>query len=202
MVESQRATEPLIRARYCQEWLEFVGKDDEPWRSRFLGRISPELRATIDGTVRVGWIPLAIHVKLADILLEAYGIQRAHAYYRRAFAASLRGPLLGPLSQSAARLFGITPGTLARWASRGYDATFKHAGFVVGQELGPGRARIEYRDLPRIATASEAWLQSAHGSAYGAFDFLGVDGLARLDLSGRSAGRLRLDLEWTVPASG
>ena len=201
MIESRRETEPLVRARYCQEWLDFVSKDDEPWRSRFLERISPDLRATIEGTARVAWAPLAIHVKLAEILVDAYGIQRAHAYYRRAFAASLRGPVLGPLSQSAARLFRITPGTFARWASRGYEASFKHAGFVVGQELGPGRARIEYRDLPGIATGSEAWLQSAHGSAYGAFDFLRVDGIARIDLSGRRAGRLRLDFEWAVPAS-
>ena len=39
-------------------------------------------------------------------------------------------------------------------------------------------------------------MQSAQGSAYGAFDALGVDGLVRLDLSTRSQGGMVLDLEW------
>jgi hypothetical protein len=40
-------------------------------------------------------------------------------------------------------------------------------------------------------------MTSPHGSAYGAYDVLGVEGVVRLDLSGRPEGRLVLDLEWT-----
>jgi hypothetical protein len=188
---------PLVRARFCQEWLEMIEKEAEPLRGRFLARVPRALREAIEGASRVAWLPLEYHVALSDIQLETYGAVRAHDYFRRAFAASLRGPYLGPLLQTGAKVLGLTPGAVARWAGRGYEAGFRNAGKLHGEQLGPGHARLLYSELPAICTASDAWMTSPHGSAYGAYDVLGVEGVVRLDLSGRPEGRLVLDLEWT-----
>ncbi len=32
--------EPLVRARFCQEWLTLVGIEEEPYRSRFFARVT------------------------------------------------------------------------------------------------------------------------------------------------------------------
>jgi hypothetical protein len=190
-------SEPLVRARFVQEWLAQVDEEDDPWRARFFARLPREEREIIDNTSRVGWLPVRYHVLLADVLLETFGPARAHDYYRRAFAASLAGPLLGPLVKTGARLLGFTPGTLARWLPRGWEITFKGVGDVHGEVLGPGLARIEYRNLPQVCRDSEAWLRSSQGSAYGAYDRMGVVGVVRLDLSGRAEGSMRIELEWT-----
>ena len=47
---------------------------------------SYEIVAQIDGMSRVAWMPLSVHVKLADVQLEVFGAVGAHEYYRRAFA--------------------------------------------------------------------------------------------------------------------
>lgn len=180
-----------------------IAKEEEPWRGRFLGRVPRALREEIESAARVAWIPIENHVRLSDIQLETYGAVRAHDYFRRAFASSLRGPFFGPLLKTGVRLLGLSPATMARWAGRGYEAGFRNAGKIVGEVLGPGHARLAYSGLPAVCVASDAWMTSPHGSAYGAYDVLGVaDGIVRLDLSHRAEGRLVLDLEWEEAKAG
>jgi hypothetical protein len=189
--------ESLVRARFCQEWLENAAAEAEPHGARFVARVDAALREKIESAARVGWLPLSIYVQLADITQDAFGAVQAHAYYRRAFAASLTTPFFAPMMQLGARLLGLTPATFIRWASKGWDASFKNAGTVTGELLGPGHGQLLYRDLPAIFTDSDAWLLSCQGSAYGAYDVLGVDGVVRLDIGDRNVGRVVLDLEWT-----
>lgn len=173
-----------------------IAKEEEPYRSRFLARVTGEMREQIQGASRVAWLPLSVHVELSEIQLETFGVARAHDYYRRAFADSLKGPVLGPLVLTAARLLGLSPASFVRWASRAHEAGFKNAGAVVGEVLGPCHARLEYSRLPGICTASDAWLASTQGSAYGAYDVLGVEGVVRLDTRDRANGRMLVELEW------
>jgi hypothetical protein len=154
------------------------------------------MREQIVAASRVAWLPLAMHVQLAEIQLDTFGVQRAHEYYRRAFAASLNGPVLGPLMMTAARLLGVSPASFVRWAPRGYEAGFRNCGEVNGVVLGPQRARLEYSNLPAVAIQSEAWVTSTLSSAYGAYDVLQIEGVIRLDERGRTQGKLALDLEW------
>jgi len=188
---------PLVRARLCQEWLSQIATEEEPYRGRFLARVTDEMRAEIDGASRVAWLPLAIHVRLADIQLDTFGSVRAHEYYRRAFRRALMGPILGPLVRTGTRVLGVSLGSFVRWSSRGYDASYKNAGDLVGEVLGPGRARLVFRNLPPICTASDAWLMSAQGSAYGLYDVLHLDGVVRLDTGQRANASMMLELEWS-----
>jgi len=195
-----QSREPRVRARHCQEWLALIEKSEEPWRSRFLERLAPELRDQIESAARVGWLPVGAHVALADTLEQTFGEMRAHAFYRHAASAWLTGPLVGPVVRATAHLFDLTPSVLARWAPRGWDVSFKDCGELAGESHAPGHARLIYRDLPPICTASAAWMSSAQGSTYGVLDVIGVDAVVRLDVSAKSEGRMYVDIEWTVPS--
>jgi len=192
--------EPLVRARFVQDWLLFVDNEDEPWRGRFRALLPARDRELIEASSRVGWLPLHYHVLLADVLAEAFGAQRSHAFYRRAFVASLATPIFRPLVTTAARVLGFDPGSACKWYARAWESGFKGAGEASGEVLAPGRGRIEYRQLATVCINSDAWLESCVGCAYGLFDLTNVDGLARLDLSGRAEGRMRLDVEWAKRA--
>jgi hypothetical protein len=194
--------EPQVRARACQEWLTFVETEDDPWKSRFFAGLDPTLREAIESASRVAWLPIGAHVKLADTLQDAYGAVRAHAYYRRSFAAALSGPVLGPFVRTAAQVLGVTVHSFARWAGRGWETAFRNAGGLSGEAVGPEHARITYYGLPPVCTASDGWMLSAQGSAYGVYDIVGVEGVVRLDLSKRSEGTMVLDLEWTTRGGG
>jgi hypothetical protein len=194
---SSGLAEPLVRARLCQEWLSSIAAEEEPYRGRFFASLTEEMVAQIDGMSRVAWMPLSVHVRLADVQLEVFGAVRAHEYYRRAFGRTLSGPILGPLVRTGARVLGVSVGSFVRWASQGYAASYKNAGELRGEVLGDGRARLVFEGLPPICTKSDAWLMSTQGSAYGLYDFLRVDGVARLDTRDRAKGRMVLELEWS-----
>jgi hypothetical protein len=191
--------EPLIRARHLQEWLANVKREEDPWRARFFAAVPGDMRCAIESASRVEWLPVAMHVSLAEIVEETFGPVRAHEYYRRAFAASLRGPILGPLLRTGVRLLGLTPASLVRWAAHGWRSSMRHCGTVAGELLGPGHGRLVYAGLPAVCTASEPWLDSSQGSAYGALDAMGATGVVRLDKSEKAQGRMVLDVEWVEP---
>ncbi|HEY3818254.1 MAG TPA: hypothetical protein VGL81_13835 [Polyangiaceae bacterium] len=193
------AAEPLTRARHLQEWLANVAREDDPWRARFFAALPTDMRQTIEATSKVEWLPARMHVVLAEILGEAFGPARAHAYYRRAFAASLRGPVLGPLLRTGIRILGVTPASMIRWAGHGWNSSFRNCGSVSGELLGPAHGRLLYSGLPAVCTTSDAWLDSAQGSAYGALDAMGATGVVRLDKSERGQGRIVLEVEWIEP---
>jgi len=173
-----------------------VATEEEPYRSRFFERITPEMRAQIDEASRVAWLPIALHVRLADIQLESFGAARAHDYYRRAFVSAIKGPIFAPLLLTAVRLLGLSPATFVRWASRGHEAAYRNMGTLKGEVLGPNRARLTFFELPSVCTESDAWVMSAQGSSYGVYDLLETEGVVRIDTHGRAQGTMRLELEW------
>lgn len=191
-------TAPSVRARHLQRWLRNIAYAEDPWRGRFFAALPSEAREAIEGAMPEVWLPVAHHVLLADLMSDAFGPARAHEYYRRDFVASLRRPPFASLVKTGARVLGITPGAFLRWSGRVYEAVFRAAGAAHGQVLGPGHGRLSYEGLPAICTASDPWLDSAQGSLYGIYDFLGTrGGVVRIDKSRRTEGRLDLELEWT-----
>jgi hypothetical protein len=135
-------------------------------------------------------------VRLADVIHEAFGAARAHEYYRRAFARALRLPPFDSLVHTGLRVLGVTPASFLRWSERGWQLSFRSCGGVYGEVLGEKRGRLVYHDLPDVCTASDPWLDSAQGSAYGVFDLLSVTGIVRMDKSARARGGMALELEW------
>lgn len=173
-----------------------MAQEQEPYRTRFFARVTPEMRAQIDGATRVAWLPIALHVRLADIQLEAFGPAGAHDYYRRAFVSAIKGPIFAPLLMTGVRLLGLSPAGFIRWSSRGHDTCYKNVGSMHGEVLGPYHGRVTFRDLPEICARSDGWVMSTQGSAYGLYDLLEMSGVVRLDTSGRAQGKVVLELEW------
>jgi hypothetical protein len=197
-------SEPLVRARFVQDWLSRLADEPDPWRSRFfiaLDRRDPGARHAIRRAPGVGWVDFRYHVLLADVMAETLGLQRSHEFYRRGFVASLSTPILGPLIKSGTRLFGFTPALFCRWYAHGWQVCTRDAGQAAGELVGPARGAITYTALPSVCARSDAWLNSAVGSAYGVLDAMGLTGLVRQDLSRRGEGIMRLDVEWSPRAA-
>jgi serine/threonine protein kinase len=188
---------PKVRARHLKDWLLAAARDEDPWRARFFAALPDETRDVIEAAIGSSWLPVDLHVQLADIMQDSYGPARAHEHYRRSFAESVRGGIFGPVVRTGMRLFGTTPAAFLRWADRGWDTSFRSCGGLIGESEGPGRGRLIYKDLPPVCLASDAWLGSAQGSAYGAYDVCEVSGVVRIDTRRRSEGSIQLVLEWT-----
>lgn len=188
---------PQVRARHIQFWLELVERCEEPYRTRFFAALPPDVRAQADAAAPGTWLPIDLHVTLADVLHATFGATRAHDFYRHAMQASLAGPLFAPLVRTGARIFGLSPATCVRWAPKAWEASFRNAGTLTGEILEPGRARLVYRDLPNVCMGSDAWIESSQGSAYGVIEMTRAEGLVRIDLTERARGGYSLEIQWT-----
>lgn len=187
-----------MRARHLQDWLALVSREPDPYRGRFFAGIEGRTRAVIEGAGRWDWLPVGLHVELADRLADAFGPARAHDYYRRAFRASVRGAVLGPLLETGIKLMGLSPASLLKWAGHGWNSSFRDCGSVKGVVLGPGHGLIVYDALPAVCTASAAWIDSAQGTAYGAYDLTGVtEGVVRMNKRRLEERHFELELEWS-----
>lgn len=114
--------------RHLKDWLALVAREPAPYNQRFRDQLAPEIVAEIESVGAATWLPTGHHVAMADALREAFGRAREHDYYRRAFGESLRLPVLGPLFQVGLRLFALDPAMCLRWASKGWDASFRNLG--------------------------------------------------------------------------
>jgi hypothetical protein len=189
----------MVRARHMQVWLDNMGEAEDPWRRNFFAALPADVRHEIEAAARLDWLPAAYHALFADLVVAAFGPVRSHDYYRRSIARELRSPFWEAVVRTGTRLLGFNPGTFLRWASKGWESSFRNCGALHGEVVAPMRGRLLYDGLPPVLTASEAWLDSAQGSVYGVFDLCGVSGVARLDKGGRSEGRLVVELEWVDP---
>jgi hypothetical protein len=187
---------PEVRARHVQDWLVQVAREPEPYASRFREHLPPEMIAQIETVTATTWLPAQYHVAMADALRDAFGRTREHEYYRRAFVASMHGGAFGTLFAVGIRLFGLTPRAFLRWAAKGYDASFRNCGSLEGEVLDETRGRVVYRDLPKVCTDSDAWLESAQSTIYGVFDVTETNGIVRIDTSKRAEGAMIVELEW------
>jgi hypothetical protein len=189
-------SEAQVRARHLQDWLGLVSEEPEPWSGRFRQALAPEVAQPIEAAGRSDWLPVALHVKLAETLAASFGPARAHDYYRRAMGKAVRGVVLGPLVRTGTRLLGLTPASFLRWAAHGWKSSFRDCGSLSGVVIEAGRGRLIYENLPEVCAGSSPWVESAQGSAYGVYDLTGVGGVVRLDTRDLAHGRFELQLEW------
>lgn len=189
-------SEALVRARHLQEWLKAVAEEPEPWSARFQSALDPESTRLIGSSARQEWLPVGLHVRLAEVLHASFGPARAHDYYRKAMTRAVRGPILGPLFRTGSKLLGLTPAAFLRWAAHGWASSFRDCGSLTGVVVEPGRGRLIYDSLPEVCFASAPWVDSSQGSAYGVYDLTGVGGVVRMDKKDLARGHFELELEW------
>lgn len=190
------ARKSLVRARNLQHWLELVAATEPPYPERFAQRLSPATHALITEAAPVAWLPAELHAELAEVTLAAMGVRRAHDYYRQAFVASMDGPLFGPLVRAGVAVLGLSPAGFLRWVDRVWDLSFRDAGSLRGEVLGPGHGRLLYRDMPRLCAASDAWVETMPSMNYGMLDLTRRSGVVRFIERDPAAGNFTIELEW------
>jgi hypothetical protein len=188
---------PLVRARHLQQWLALIAATEAPYPERFLQRLAPATRTLITEASPVAWLPAGLHAELAEVMLAAFGARRAHEYYRHAFAASVEGPIFGPLLRAGVAMFGLSPAAFVRWAHKGWQLSFRDAGSLQGEVLEGSRGRIHYRDLPPECAANAAWVESMPSSIYGMLDVTRRTGVVRFIERDPAAGNFTLEIEWS-----
>ena len=196
------SSQPVVRARHLRSILEHVARLPEPSRGAVLEAMSPEALAAIRGSASSDWLPFALDLDLTHALARALGPEGQHRFFQQQQLDSFGSPLFRVLVDSATSLFGLDPGSWARWIPRGWGAVFRGCGDWVVDRAERGVVHAALVAPPPGCLEDDVWLRSV-ASSFSAFLLIarteGDFALVRVDRA-RQAALYRM--RWTARPSG
>jgi hypothetical protein len=138
-----------IRAAQLQAQLQALEQLDHADASRIVAELEPATLQRITHATRVDWLPVELHLELAQAGLRLLGEQGLRDWGRASLARAMRTTFLGPIFEGAVRLFGLSPAALVRTAPSVYQAVFRDCGGLVAVELEERLWRVVLQDLPK-----------------------------------------------------
>ncbi len=175
---------PLTRARHLRSILEHVDRLPEAQRTAVRRAVGPAAIEQIESSASSDWLPFALDLDLTHAIAAALGPTGQHRFFQQHQLASFQGPLFRALVDSATALFGLDPGSWARWVPRGWGIVFRDCGQWVIDRSERGAVDLALVAPPDGCLDDELWLRSLASSfsafilvarTEGDFTFTGVD---------------------------
>jgi len=182
---------PAVRARHMKSLLAALGEVAEVAAAE----LDPVQRAAIEEASGLEWLPFEANLTLTRAIYHRLGEAEAGAFFRRHTVAALGGPLLRGIVDAAVRLFGLDPGSWARWVPRGWEQVFRRVGTWSVATIPAGEARLALEDLPASALLDGCWPGSVASSLGALCDLARCQGGARLTVDAAHR-RLEFQLRW------
>lgn len=188
--------EPLIRARQLLSILEHVDALPAQARQAVRGGVAPGLLAQIEASAGSDWVPFAWDVALTHAVADALGPEGTHRFFLQQQLAAWQAPLLKTLVDSATALFGLDPGSWARWIPRGWNVVFRNSGEWQVDRSGPGEVDLALLAPPAGTLEDEVWLRSLASSFSTFLVVAKKEGEFALDHVDRARGAACYRLRW------
>jgi hypothetical protein len=180
--------EPQLRANWTKLALHVVRELPAHERDAVLAAAGDLLIARIRGAGLFEWLPVTLHLGLANALREVLGA-RAGRFWTDLQVASYERSLLKPLIDGGLRLFGHTPRSMLRLTPQAFSLVARRCGTITvsGGEI-VGAARLVFDDVPR-ELRTPAWVEIIVANCQAVLDYLKMRGEVSVDASGLDAGR-------------
>jgi hypothetical protein len=165
---------PVFRA----SWTKFAikGVNESPRREALRQAIGEERLALIRRTTVVDWLPVEVHLGVADATVEVLGIDGARAFWKERLLASFLTKTMGPFVAGASVVFGAQPYALMKIAMTSYKLMAKNAGRISVRAAEEGLVLMDFVEMPPAIGESVGWHALCHGQCQAV--------LAHLDMRG------------------
>ncbi len=159
---------PLTRSRHLRSILEHVDRLPGPQRAAVRQAVGPAALEQIESSASSDWLPFALDLDLTHAIAQVLGPSGQHRFFQEQQMASFRGPLFRALVDSATAIFGLDPGSWARWIPRGWGIVFRECGQWVIDRSERGAVDLALLAPPPGCLDDEPWLRSV-ASSFSAF---------------------------------
>ena len=181
---------PVVKASQLQSVLEEVDRLPPGLRGAIHGQAGPEALRAVADAAGSDWLPFALELRLTRAVHDALGPDGAHHFFREHQLRAFSSATFRFLVDGATTLFGLDPGSWARWIPRGWGLVFRECGQWVVEPAGAGEVRLALMNPPAGSLQDAVWLASL-ASSFSAFVDLarkpGECTLARVDGPRRTA---------------
>lgn len=165
-------------------------------RDEILARIGPDDLRVIAEAAPLAWLPVGINVRATEIVWTALGAGAREAFFLRLGMEDFESPLLKGVVATALRIFGVEPGSLLKFAPRGWSQVFRDDTTVTAASVSKGVATLTYSGLPRELAESRMWIHSVAASMSAMFAVTNTKGTVSAQKVDVASGSMTLVFRW------
>jgi hypothetical protein len=183
------ADEPAYRVSSCRAMFAQLDRHFPEQARALRATIPGEAMAVVNESLNLTWIPASLHHQIVDPVYRALGDRDYRVLWLKTFLDMVRLPLFWPVTETALRLFGSTPSSLAKWTARGYTLATRGLGRfqLTIDEPENRRVVLDLSGYPPALAASGANVVGTAGS---------LDGYLVLTRVDASRGFARFEIRW------
>jgi hypothetical protein len=186
--------EPTVQSTYMKQFAAAVERLGG--RAESVRRADPELFRRIEEARRTSWLPVGLNVRMVEAIHSVVGPARATAFFAEQVHGQFDTPLWRNFIDGGVRLFGLDPGSLAKWLPHAYGVIFRHCGRWQTRREGETEVSVSARMLPDALVRHALWLDSIRAGMHALFLLCKVEGRADLEGVDVAAGHSRIVLSW------
>lgn len=189
--------QPAFRARFSQRVLHKALGLPPGVSTTIAASLGSEAKARIEREVSSGWVAADDHIALAEAVASVLDEAAYARFWRDVMREELDGPLLRHVVAPIARLFGLTPASLAKHAPTAWPLIVREGGALRFCDLGAGRCELLLEGFSATHLASEPFVRGYAASLEAFLDVSELEGSVSthdLDLSKPS---VRFLFEWS-----
>jgi hypothetical protein len=154
---------PAVRARHPKYVLASAAARPDGGRA-LRALVDPEVLRRIEDASPLEWLPIEVDVAVARAAHGALGAGGAREFYRDLFREACRSPLLGPVLESAKRMYGAERAAYAKLIPAGWGVMLRDCGTWRIEPDGPGRVDLVLEWLPPACVDHPAWIDGVAAS--------------------------------------
>jgi len=194
------ASEPLVRGRHLKMLLASVER--HALGAAVVSRIDPGLVQAVRAASGLDWLPLAQDLDLTRAIYDGLGQVGGDRFFRDHTLGAFDGPVLQTMVLTAVRLFGLEPGSWARWVPKGWQLLFRGCGEWAVSEVRAGQVILTLASMPAACAGDEVWIRSVGHSLGALLDLAKVRGVVELVPRVAGASQAAFQLRWARTGGG
>jgi hypothetical protein len=194
------ASEPLVRGRHLKMLLASVER--HALGATVVARLDPGLLQGIKGSSGLDWLPMAQDLALTRAIYDGLGQVGGDRFFRDHTLGAFEGPVLQTMVLTAVRLFGLEPGSWARWVPKGWQLLFRGCGEWAVTDARAGQVTLTLSSMPSACAVDEIWIRSVAHSLGALLDLAKVRGVVELVPRVAGTSQAAFQLRWARSAGG
>jgi hypothetical protein len=186
-----------MRAAQAQSLLAAIRRLPKRDVDAVFARTAEGTLSTIEGTLALGWVPMAVHMDLSDALRDTLGPERSLELWRTTMTTSFERPLLRGFVRMTTNLLGVTPMSLFRRGESIYEHVTRDVGKMRFEPTGPTSGVAELQGFPASRFNFACYVEGTQGCLLACFDICRAIGTATVTRLDDVRGEAVFALEWT-----
>jgi len=162
---------------------------------RFRRKLPLDTLSAVEGASAFGWVPLRHHMVVLQAVRSELGDVAFRQLARDGSSKMLDESAFRTLIEAAFRMIGVSPRSLLRMASKGWDVAFRLCGTLIHREQGADGSDVVLLSFPGSGREAETFALGLAGTFDALVKMAGRSGSVQYDA--HDPTRIEFAVRWT-----